>query len=159
MTNLDKAFDLTTVYEGGDKTVVDSGGLTKWGVSKKAFPDLDIEKLTKDDAKAIFKKEYWDRVRGDELPWPLCFNVADAAYNMGSATAIKCLQKAISVPIDGIIGRATMQRLKAADPVHTSATFNAQCALAYTGMRRFDEYGKGWLNRLFLRMADGVKNG
>lgn len=156
MSNLDNAFELTMEFEGRDKIIVDSGGLTKWGVSKKAYPNLDIEKLTKEDAKAIFKKDYWDKVRGGELPWPLCFHVADAAYNMGPGAAIKCLQKAIGIPVDGIMGRLTMQKVAKADPKYLSATFNAQCALSYTGMRHFDDYGRGWFNRLFLRTMKGI---
>lgn len=65
----------------------DSGGETKFGISKKAFPNLDIASLTEEDARNIYRKEYWDKVGADQLPPEAQTLVFDAAVNHGVAWA------------------------------------------------------------------------
>lgn len=86
---------------------------TKFGISAAAYPSLDIASLTLDAADGIRKRDYWDRVRGDELPPSVAFVLADAAYNSGPVTAIKQLQAQLGVDIDGDFGTVTMDSLKA----------------------------------------------
>lgn len=121
---------------------------TKFGISAKSYPNLDIKNLTKDQAKAIYKPDFWDKIKGDQLPWPLALLMFDSAVNQGPGVAIKMLQMAFSVPQDGIMGVATLQKASKASSFQC-AKFMARRAIRYTGDRNFDTYGEGWFTRLF----------
>lgn len=89
----DACIEFVLAAEGGyvnDK--YDSGGETKYGISKKSYPKVDIKNLTLDGAKAIYKKDYWLACRCDELPEPLDIVVFDTAVNMGQGRANGFLQ-------------------------------------------------------------------
>jgi hypothetical protein len=85
--NFDKAFDLTVMrFEGGARYTNDPddpGGETKYGISKRANPDVDIANLTKDQAKEIYRKRYWTFCDCDSLPYPWDVIAFDAAVNLG----------------------------------------------------------------------------
>lgn len=105
----DAAFDLLMINEGGYvNDINDLGGETKYGISKKAYPYLDIPSLTLEQAKNIYKKDYWDRCKCDYIPDALSVAVFDFAVNSGVKTAIKKLQIALGVKADGIIGNQTI---------------------------------------------------
>jgi len=65
----------------------DTGKETRWGISKRAYPDLDIKNLTISQAKEIYKRDYWDKAGCDDLPYPLDIVVFDTAVNMGISRA------------------------------------------------------------------------
>ena len=46
----------------------DPGGLTKFGISQRAYPDVNIRDLTLDGAKTLYRKDYWNRCSCDKLP-------------------------------------------------------------------------------------------
>ena len=146
MSAFDRALALVLRHEGGlvsDER--DPGGLTNFGISQRAYPDLDIRNLKVADAANIYRTDYWDAIKGDQLPEGLSICVFDAAVNMGTDKAIRLLQKACSVQVDGILGPNT---LRAASRLPDSvARFSADRAIAYTGIRNFDLYGRGWLRR------------
>ena len=124
----------------------DPGGETKFGISKRAFPNLDIANLTVDQASDIYRRDYWDVVKGDQLPSALAACVFSCAVNMGNDKAVRLLQRACGVQVDGILGQNT---LRAASRLEGAvARFCAEWALAYTGTRNFDLYGRGWLRRV-----------
>jgi len=79
--NWQKAIDFVMKWEGGYTD--DTGGPTKYGISQKSYPDLNIETLTPDEAKDIYKKDYWDKCRCDELGYPWDVVVFDTAVNCG----------------------------------------------------------------------------
>jgi lysozyme family protein len=110
MADFNKAFKKVLKFEGGyvnDKS--DSGGETKYGISKKAFPNLDIKNLTSKEAKEIYKKFYWDRIRGDKIKnQKIAELIFDTAVNMGVSFAIRTAQKIIGVKQDAIIGPITL---------------------------------------------------
>jgi lysozyme family protein len=86
--NWDKAISFALDWEGEyswDKD--DPGGETKWGVSKRAYPELIIKELTKDECMAIHKKDRWDYMKCDDLPDKLDICVFDCALNMGIGRA------------------------------------------------------------------------
>lgn len=65
----------------------DPGGETKWGISKLAHPDLDIENLTFEDAAKIYATEYWPVSGANLLPYPGCAAVFDTGVNVGPERA------------------------------------------------------------------------
>ena len=95
----------------------DPGGETKYGVSKKAYPDLDIKNLTLDDAVDIYKRDYWDKAKVEELKPDLRHIYFDMVVNMGRSRAVKVLQqtansKGRTLKVDGGLGPKTIEALK-----------------------------------------------
>jgi lysozyme family protein len=117
-SNFTRCFEFCVLAEtGGDPNggytndPVDPGGETKWGVSKRAHPSLDIKNLTREQAEKIYKHDYWDRVRGDELPLPIALILFEQAVNQGYVGAVKGLQRTLGVTPDGVFGPSTMDAL------------------------------------------------
>jgi len=127
----------------------DPGGPTKFGISQRAYPDLDIKNLTLDQAKTIYRADYWNPVHGDELPDPLSHFVFDSAVNHGVAATIFMLQTALKVKVDGKIGLKTLAAAKASNN-ETCANFMMLRAFRYMSTINFGRFGPGWFNRLFL---------
>lgn len=127
----------------------DNGGETKFGISKRAYPMLNIKALTEDEAKALYKRDYWDKINGDKLPYPFDVLVFDSAVNQGVSGAVKPLQKVLSVEQDGVIGKDTLFALKGRQARETAALYLVERALKYIKHEDFDKYGRGWLKRLF----------
>jgi lysozyme family protein len=156
MTAFDRALALVLRHEGGlVNDPRDPGGLTNWGISQRAYPNVDIANLTPGGAGEIYRRDYWDQIKGDQLPDALAICVFDAAVNMGTDKAIRLLQKACSVQADGILGPNT---LRAASRLPDAvARFSADRAMSYTGIRGFDIYGKGWLRRTISTALEASK--
>jgi lysozyme family protein len=91
MADFQQAFLRTIIHEGGySNDPDDSGGPTQWGISSKAYPTLDVKSLTLDDAKAIYKRDYWDAIDGDKIPDQRIAEILfDAAVNHGVAGALR----------------------------------------------------------------------
>lgn len=87
MSDFDRAVDFVLELEGRDRLVNDSGGLTKWGISSNAHPDVDILSLTREQAVEIYRTEYWDECGCDAYAWPTNLVIFDAAVNQGTAYA------------------------------------------------------------------------
>lgn len=129
----------------------DPGGLTKYGISKKAYPDLDIANLTPADAIAIYRRDYWAAVRGDELPWAFALPLFDSAVNQGPGTAIRFFQLALGVKPDGNFGPATLAAAQAvqANPDKVLGDFMARRIVAYASLGTWPTFGLGWARRAF----------
>tara|TARA_Y100000401_G_scaffold114741_1_gene117222 strand:+ start:103 stop:576 length:474 start_codon:yes stop_codon:yes gene_type:complete len=106
-------------HEGGyvnDKD--DRGGETKYGITKRFYPDLDIENLSIDDAINIYYKDYWKPSKAELLPKELRYPYFDCVVNTGQRRAVKILQQACNnkntfkIKEDGIIGAATISACK-----------------------------------------------
>lgn len=150
MGNFDRCFAAVIGLEGGYvNDPKDPGGETKYGISKRAHPAEDIKNLTLERAKEIYRRGYWEPIRGDLIPAPLDAYMFDAAVNQGTDAAIRMLQKVIGVAQDGVFGLDTQKRVQTASK-EQAALFMAERALRYYGTRNFDLYGRGWLKRLFI---------
>lgn len=149
MTTFDQAFDTTVGHEGGyvnDQR--DPGGETKYGISKRAYPSLDIKSLTLADAKAIYKRDYWDRAQCDKLPPGLAFDVFDAAVNSGPGQAIRWLQRAVGVADDGVVGPLTLAAVKRLEPEALQARYNGQRLDFMTRLSTWEVFSRGWARRI-----------
>lgn len=135
--------------EGGGKLIKDEGGLTKWGISQRAYPQEDIANMTQARSLVLFTRDYWAMVKGDQLPEPLNLIVVDAAFNQGVKAAIMMLQRALgNVAVDGILGRQTLGNAHGEDVLELSARMFTQRHKRYIGTRNFDKNADGWFNRL-----------
>jgi lysozyme family protein len=105
----EKAIDFVLKAEGGyGNNPNDPGGETKFGISKKSYPSLDIKNLTLEQAKKIYIDDYWVRCRCDDLSSPFAIATFDCAVNQGTTKAKRILQMALEVKVDGIIGPITI---------------------------------------------------
>ena len=116
LTAFDEIIEQVLEHEGGyvdDPT--DSGGETKYGISKRAYPDEDIKGLTVERAKELYKRDYWDRFRVSQLPSRIRHIYVDMCINMGGGRATKILQEACNsknsykIDVDGGIGKDTIK--------------------------------------------------
>ena len=94
----------------------DPGGVTKFGISQRSYPNLNIRELTPDDAKAIYQRDYWAPIQGEALPAGLDLLLLDHAVNAGPARAVRLLQSLVNVPEDGLMGPVTLGEIASADP-------------------------------------------
>lgn len=109
----------------------------------------DMRKLTPADVEPLYKKKYWDAVRGDEIQnGGVAYLLFDFAVNAGAGRSIKTLQTAIGVTPDGSFGPMTMAALQAADPVQLIEKFSQAKEAFYRSLDTFETYGTGWLNRV-----------
>jgi lysozyme family protein len=161
MTPFEHAFAIVVGHEGGYSAeradpgnwtggTVGSGELrgTSYGISAAAYPSLDIARLTPDDARAIYRRDYWDRVRADAMPPPLALLVFDAAVNNGVGRAIRWLQGAAGVTVDGQLGPATLAAVAQARGAELCAEFQAQRLSFMASLPTWRAFGLGWARRL-----------
>ena len=148
-----KAFDLLVErvlsHEGGYvNDPRDPGQETRWGISKRAYPHLDIRNLTRAQAVDIYRRDFWQRVRGDELPREFAFQALDAAVNHGIGNAVRWMQRAAGVADDGVIGPVTLAAVQRAQPADLVLRFNAERLRFYAKLTTFATFGRGWVNRV-----------
>lgn len=147
--NFENSVNFTLKWEGGYvNDPKDAGGETKYGISKRAYPNVDIKSLTLDAAKAIYKRDYWDAVSGDLLPVGVDTFVFDSAVNSGTTTAKKWLQAALGVKVDGVIGPKTLEAVKKADSKQLVINLGQQRMNFLRSLSSWKFYGAGWTNRV-----------
>lgn len=138
----------------------DPGGETKYGISKRAYPELDIANLTKDDAKTIYHRDYWKKVGGPsiaELSPGVALVAFDHAVNAGVDAAVKILQSLAGSKVDGVFGPNTNKAVKKwvkNKPDNDKAfqypvnEYTTRRLADYVEIANFDKYGDGWFNRV-----------
>ena len=140
------AFRLVIGEEGGYvNDPRDPGGETKFGIAKRSHPDIDIANLTLDQARTIYLTDYWQPIRGDDLPAALAVLLFDAAVNQGPKTAVQLLQRAVGTIADGVVGPAT---LAAAQTPGVLIEFGARRIGRYAQDANWPIYGRGWTKRV-----------
>lgn len=163
--NWDKSCDMVLAHEGGfTNDQRDSGnhlpdgrqGSTMLGctqanweayIGHKVTQD-DMKKLTKEDVKPLYKKNYWDAVLGDLLPSGLDYAAFDFAINAGPVASRKMIQRALGVVADGLIGPNTLKAINEADAKELIQKFSDAKTTFYKSLGNFNVYGTGWLKRV-----------
>ena len=155
--NFEEALEHVLKHEGGFVNhPKDPAGMTNLGVTKAVWDDCIKRESTEDEMRNLkpadvidlYKKLYWDRVKGDDLPSGLNYCVFDAAVNSGTGRAAKWLQECVGAVADGAIGAKTLAKVKAHD---ADALVNAYCDLRLNflkSLKTFDTFGKGWSRRV-----------
>jgi lysozyme family protein len=87
----------------------DAGGETKYGISKRAYPELNIKTLTPEYAKSIYWEDYYQPLNipaivDDRIAW----QIFDFGVNAGVKESAKTIQKIVGANCDGKIGPKTM---------------------------------------------------
>ena len=158
--NWEKSCDLVLESEGGYQLttlVGDSGGQTYAGIARNPNPQWEGWELIdkgetppKEIVRSFYKANFWDKVRGDELPLGIDYLVYDFAVNAGVSRAVKTLQSAVGTTPDGAIGPATIAAVKSCTDLVEK--FSNTKEAFYKGIveRKPDQarFIKGWLNRV-----------
>ena len=166
MSNFDECLKIILHHEGGYVNhPKDPGGETNLGVTKRVYEEFggekDMRDLTVEDVAPIYKKGYWDRVKGDRLPEGLDLCVFDFGVNAGTGRAAKYLQRMIGSTPDGAIGPNTLRAVKmfcATEGVE-SAIGDYQDARQsyYEKLSTFDTFGRGWTRRVKETTSEAYK--
>ena len=155
--NWDASFEMVLKHEGGFVNhPKDPGGMTNLGVTRanwelyldRDVTEEDMRALTPEMVKPFYKHNYWDRIRGDDLPSGLDYAAYDLAVNSGTGRAAKYLQRIAGVMEDGVIGP---QSLKAIQKCDAKSAVDAICTIRLNFLRdldTFDTFGKGWTTRV-----------
>jgi len=136
----------------------DPGGETKFGISKRSYPELDIRSLTREDAVAIYFRDFWNIINGDKLPASIGYQLFDFAINSGCNTAIRYLQRAIGVADDGHWGKISQARLEEITESDLVMGLNAERLDFMTRLTNWKHHGKGWARRIAENLRYGVKD-
>jgi lysozyme family protein len=157
--NFDIAFDRLMGHEGGYVNHPnDPGGETNWGISKRSYPNVDIKALTRDGAKAIYKRDFWDRIHADEMYDGVAFQALDFAINSGIQTSIRKLQKAVGVADDGWWGPATKAAVSALSESDVIMRFVAERLDFWRSLKTWPTFGNGWAGRAAENLRYGAKD-
>lgn len=132
----------------------DPGGLTNFGISQAAYPDVDIRGLTAESAAAIYARDFWAPVRGDELPAGVDLMVFDMGVNAGVVRSAKILQRCLGVDVDGVIGAMqTLPAARAAAAAELIPALGAAQLAFYESLQGWREFGAGWGERVARRLV------
>lgn len=134
----------------------DPGGETKWGISKRSYPDLDIKALTREEAVEIYRKDFWFKARCDLLPDSVAFQALDFAVNSGIVVATMALQRAAGVAADGVVGPVTLSALVRVSAHDLICLLLAERLEFMTGLSNWPLAGRGWARRVARDLRYGA---
>lgn len=121
---------------------------SKYGISAKQYPMLDIASLSVTQVREIYARDYWLAACCDRLPARLALVHFDSAVNVGVQRAAKLLQRALGVEEDGVIGPKTIAAARVKEQNDSCADLLAERAMFYAAAKQYARYGKGWMRRV-----------
>ena len=155
--NFEQCLALVLKHEGGYVNLKsDPGGMTNLGVTKRVWEEwvghpvdeAAMRALGPADVAPLYKKNYWDKIHGDDLPAGVDYACFDLAVNSGVSRAAKTLQKAVGANPDGAIGPATLDAVASSNPREV-ATQICEIRLNFLqSLPTFGTFGKGWTRRV-----------
>ena len=157
MSNYEKCLEIILHHEGGYVNhPKDPGGETNLGVTKRVYEEWggtkDMKDLTVEDVAPIYQKNYWNRVRGDDLPAGLDLCVFDFGVNAGTGRSATFLQRLVGTTVDGGIGPATLRAVNAYVQIEgieaTIDDFQKRRQEYYESLSTFETFGRGWTRRV-----------
>lgn len=144
----DDIFERVIGNEGGYvDNPADPGGETNWGISKRSYPTVDIKNLTKEDAKGIYFRDFWQAAQMDQYDAAIAFQVFDAAVNHGIRPAIRFLQQAAGVTQDGVVGAQTVNAIRNKSPSDMVILIISYRLEFWTSLNTWTTFGRGWARR------------
>lgn len=151
--NFDQAFHKLLGHEGGYVDhPSDPGGATNWGVTQAVARQNGytghMRNFPVEQAKEIYRRQYWDAIRAEELPPAIRYPVFDACVNSGPKQAVKWLQRAIGASDDGLIGGQTLTMARAAHPDFVARRMVGERLQFMTDLKAWPAFGRGWARRI-----------
>ena len=154
--NFERCLKMLLKHEGGFVNHPrDPGGMTNLGVTKKVYEqwvgrpvtEQEMRNLTVADVAPIYRKNYWNKIKGDQLPSGLDWAAFDWAVNSGSGRPAKAIQKAVGANPDGAIGPKTLEAISDKEVDAIVKKVYAIRQEFYENLKTFDTFGKGWTRR------------
>lgn len=155
--NFEQCLALVLKHEGGFVNhPSDPGGITNRGVTKKVWEEWvghavtidDMKDLTIEQVSPLYKKNYWDKIRGDDLPIGVDYACFDLAVNSGTGRAAKILQACCGVPTDGAIGPATLAAVEKHSAMDLAQQICENRLQFLQGLPTWNTFGRGWGRRV-----------
>lgn len=155
--NFEQCLALVLKHEGGYvNNPKDPGGMTNLGVTKKVWEEYvghpvdetAMRALGPSDVGPLYKKNYWDKIKGDDLPNGVDYACFDLSVNSGVSRAAKILQQAVGVNADGAIGPATLAAVASQNPRDLATEICERRQKFLEGLPTFATFGKGWTRRV-----------
>lgn len=133
-----------------------NGGMTNLGVTKStweeyvghAVDEKAMRGLTQALVTPLYKRKYWDKVQGDDLPTGIDYCVFDTAVNSGPGRAIKFLQGVVGVDMDGALGPKTLAAVAAFDKKQLIEDYSKRRLSYLQDIPKWSVFGKGWTKRV-----------
>lgn len=130
----------------------DPAGATNLGITKATYENWvgrhvaidEMRQLTVTHAAPIYKQEYWDRVRADELPDGVDLMLFDFAVNAGVSRAVRTAQRVVGVVVDGKLGPKTLAAIRDTDPLNFIKEYTNRKLAFYRRLKTYDVFGRGW---------------
>jgi lysozyme family protein len=159
MTTFDEAFEKLIGHEGGYSNHPDDPGkVTMYGITESVARAhgyqgrmIDLPLAT---VKAIYRQDYWDKVRANELPEAVRFDVFDAAVNSGAGQAVRLLQRATGTTDDGRLGPVTLRAVIAMDPQLLDKRLNGYRLRYMTELKNWPPFARGWAARIATNLIE-----
>lgn len=143
----------------------DPGGATNFGITQRVYDAYrrdrglaarSVKQITSDEVAAIYRTQYADKIRYDDLPAGVDYATLDGSVNSGVSRGAKWLQSALGVSSDGKVGTATISAALKADAIHTVKSMCAKRMSFLRGLTIFSTFGKGWTSRVARVEAESV---
>lgn len=169
MANFMTAYNIVAGHEGGyQKHPNDSGNYnsldqlvgTNWGISAPVYEayldrppsESDMRNMSKQTAANIYKSNFWDKIRGDQIQSQAVANIFfDGAVNHGR-TGVRIMQRVLGVAVDGIVGPVTLGKLNSFDPAKVYLSYKQARTNFYHQLSRekprLAVFLQGWLKRI-----------
>lgn len=138
----------------------DHGGLSKYGISQKEYPDLDIANLTEEKALAILEEDFWQKYHIGQIEnQGIANQVFLLIVNMNPLQAVRIVQIAvnacgrgiINATVDGVLGSQTLQAINSLADGWLSNRIRLEAISYYLHLTDVDESQipnfRGWVRR------------
>ena len=157
MASFEPAVETVLAHEGGYVSRADDpGGETNFGISKRRYPDLDIQALTRAQAVELYRRDYWN-AEWVKLNQALATKLLDASVHAGPESAVRALQQAINdegfgpLKVDGLFGPATLMAARLCPAEKLLRGYRARTAWHYVAIVKAyparEVFLLGWLRR------------
>jgi lysozyme family protein len=131
---------------------------TKYGISARSYPHLDIPNLTQEEAEQIYWIDFWLKMGCNHMPDWISPFVFDYGINSGATTVARYVQQSVGVLPDGIIGPRTIAAIEKADKLQLLRLLFVRRArtFAEAAPENYHEHKNGWFARLFDKTYDAL---
>lgn len=154
-----KAINRVLGYEGGYvNDPEDPGGETNWGISKRSYPEVDIKNLTRNQAIAIYYRDFWLKAHCQELSDGAGYQLLDSAVNSGINQSIRFMQRALGVADDGVFGQYTLDRMRTTTEAKFIILFLAERLDFLRKLKTWNRFGSGWAGRIAQNLRYGAED-
>lgn len=161
MATFEQAIEMVLKQEGGYvHDPDDAGGETNFGISKRSYPDVDIKALTREDAIALYRRDFWNPMYASILAQPLATKILELTIHCGVEAGVRLVQQAMRalgdpvVNVDGRFGPQTLQAVRLEEPRALLAAMRVEQCRRYLKIVEAtpdqQKFFLGWARRAML---------